>query len=561
LLAFCVIGCAKVRPIANDNRGCPTWQLGTLSNGQAPEIAPLFATNCVSCHSGAVPAAGYDLSSYLGVLGIPLPLDPNATNPNPFAIAGDPNSKLVTILQPATTDEIHAQFSSLAPTVSQWVVQCQLSFFNSAVHSSGILNPADPGFHGRLIADAGWDFPTCASCHGSDFSGGTSQVSCLTCHTSPGGPTSCNTCHGLPPANGAHFTHVDGGMLHRSFGCSECHVVPHAYTDPGHLFDADGGVLVGAPVVIFPDGGLADTPGFQRQGPPLFDPSSQTCSSVYCHGDIFGDSKATNTKPNWIDGGAGQASCGTCHGLPPSDHGNSPTQCSLCHGLVIDANRNFIDPSLHIDGMVSLGNGDGTCSACHGSSTNSAPPRDFDGNTDTTAIGVGAHQSHLQALNRLRGPIQCGDCHLVPQTPIDPGHLDHPPPAIVFPAAIAATSLAFVDDAGPIEDHLTATCSNVYCHGGGAQMQSDQSPNLNRKPIWNKVNGGQAACGTCHGIPPQDGTPGHDPGAGLGTCVSCHAGTVDAFGRIVITTLPDGGLTSLHIDGFIEVDGGIWSGP
>ena len=73
------------------------------------------------------------------------------------------------------------------------------------------------------------------------------------------------------------------------------------------------------------------------------------------------------------------------------------------------------------------------------------------------------------------------------------------------------------------------------------------------------MNAGQAACGACHGIPPQDGTPGHAPTAGLQTCSKCHPGTVDGFGNILITPLPDGGSTSQHIDGVIEVDGGIWS--
>ena len=384
-----------------------------------------------------MPAASYDLSSYLGMLGIPLPLDPNATNPNPPAIAGDANSRLVQILDPATTDEIRAQFSALAPTVSLWVAQCGLSFFDSPVHSGGILNPADPGFHGRLIADAGWDFPLCASCHGSDFSGGTSGVSCLTCHTSPGGPTSCNTCHGLPPGDRSHFTHVDGGMLHKPFGCTECHVVPHTYTDPGHLYDADGGVLVGHAVVIFPDGGLADTPGFMRQGPPVFDPTSQTCSSVHCHGDTLGDSNATNTKPNWNAPWTGQAACGTCQGLPPSDHGTNSAVCSLCHGLFVDANRNFINPALHIDGVVSLGNGDETCSACHGSATSSAPPpRAPAGNTVLPPSASGRTPGPPASPESTAGPDpRCGDCHLVPQVPSDPGHTDHPLPAVVFPAS------------------------------------------------------------------------------------------------------------------------------
>jgi predicted CxxxxCH...CXXCH cytochrome family protein len=546
----------------------------------------VFAANCVGCHSATNPggaAGGYDLSSYLGVLGLSVPLDPNVA-PSSVAVAGNPSSRLVQILQ-SPTDPIHAQFSSLAPVVAQWVGQCNLAFFNSAIHSSGILNPSDPGFHGKLLQANGWNYGLCSSCHGADFSGGAAGVACTACHTSPGGPTSCNTCHGLPPAEGAHFTHVNGGLgLDKPWSCTECHVMPTG-TDAGHLllddagfpiddtgmlFDADGGLNTGPPSVVF--GPFAETsaywtPGYNPASPPTFDPTTQTCSNVYCHGDTLGDTKATNTRPHWNEPGTGQAACGTCHGLPPSNHGSDFTQCSNCHGLVVDADQNFIDPTRHIDGVLWLGNGDGTCSACHGSATSPAPPNDLEGNTATTAIGVGAHQAHLQA-HHLRGPIACGDCHLVPQNPGSPGHIDHNLPATVFPATTASTSLAFADDAGPVENHATATCSNVYCHGGGAQMQSDKSPSLHRQPVWTDVSAGEIACGTCHGIPPQDGNPGHGIGAGLETCASCHwaylsdGGTIATVGPsgIIITVLPDGGLTSLHIDGVIEVDGGIWSG-
>jgi hypothetical protein len=90
-------------------------------------------------------------------------------------------------------------------------------------------------------------------------------------------------------------------------------------------------------------------------------------------------------------------------------------------------------------------------------------------------------------------------------------------------------------------------------------MQTDKRASLNREPVWTEVNQGQAACGSCHGIPPQDGTIGHELGAGLETCAVCHAGTIGPSG-IILTVLPDGGVTSLHIDGLIEVDGGVWSG-
>ncbi len=577
-LAF-FLGCAKAQPIANDTRGCPTWQEGDLSDPATPQISQIFAQNCVSCHSGPDAGGNYDLSSYLGVLGLSLPLDPNVS-PSMVAVAGDATSPLVQILE-APTDPIHAQFTDIAPVVAQWVGTCDMPFFNSAIHSSGILNPNDLGFHGKLLADAGWNFGLCATCHGEDFSGGAagSAFACTNCHTSPGGPTSCNTCHGLPPAEGAHFTHVDGGLgLDKPWACTECHIMPVAYTDPGMLYLDDGGVNTAPPSVIFGalassdgwDGGPAGTVGSFRQGPPTFDPTTQTCSNVYCHGDTLGDTNATNTKPHWNELDAGQAACGTCHGLPPSNHGSDFTQCSNCHGLVVDANRNFINPALHIDGQLTLGNGSGTCSACHGSATSPAPPTDLEGNTATTAPGVGAHQAHLQA-HLLRGPILCGDCHFVPSTPGSPGHINHNLPAWVFPdggpewggVSIASTSLAFADDAGgpagPVETPATATasptCSNVYCHGGGQQMQTDKSPYLHRQPVWTEVGFNEAACGTCHGIPPQDGTPGHAPGVGLDTCVACHWGTIDGFGQIII---PDGGLPSEHIDGCIEVDGGVW---
>ena len=126
LLAACLTGCAKARPIAGDTRGCPTWQQGDLSNGTASLMGDVFSANCVSCHSGPTPAAHYDLSSYLGVLGIPMPLDPNYTNPSPPAVAGNESSRLVKVLDPATADATHAPFTHLHPDVAQWVGQCQL---------------------------------------------------------------------------------------------------------------------------------------------------------------------------------------------------------------------------------------------------------------------------------------------------------------------------------------------------------------------------------------------------------------------------------------------------
>jgi hypothetical protein len=61
---------------------------------------------------------------------------------------------------------------------------------------------------------------------------------------------------------------------------------------------------------------------------------------------------------------------------------------------------------------------------------------------------------------------------------------------------------------------------------------------------------GEAACGSCHGIPPTDGT--HNPALRLSDCVTCHPRTVDAFGNILVSG-PLGAQTSEHINGTIDL--------
>jgi hypothetical protein len=102
-------------------------------------------------------------------------------------------------------------------------------------------------FHGEYIADQGWSMESCKKCHGGNYQGGNSKVSCLTCHSDEGGPESCNTCHGsrknaAPPKDlgsnsaksamgvGAHQLHMDAFNQ-----CELCHIVPTAVNDEGHI--------------------------------------------------------------------------------------------------------------------------------------------------------------------------------------------------------------------------------------------------------------------------------------------------------------------------------------
>jgi predicted CxxxxCH...CXXCH cytochrome family protein len=165
------------------------------------------------------------------------------------------------------------------------------------------------------------------------------------------------------------------------------------------------------------------------------------------------------------------------------------------------------------------------CTPCHGSAdragsplSQAAPPNDLGGNTDVSAPGVGAHQIHLVATDKHRG-IECGECHVVPRTVEEPGHLDTPGRARFAPGPMATFG-----GRTPSYDAATHTCSNVYCH-------------LDAKPTWTAPRAD--ACGSCHGVPPAAPHPQSKE------CYACHGETVDKSGNVIDL--------QKHIDGKVQV--------
>ncbi|HEY5923823.1 MAG TPA: cytochrome c3 family protein [Kofleriaceae bacterium] len=331
------------------------------------------------------------------------------------------------------------------------------------VHERGILDETSDAFHGKLLANSDWDFPACASCHGEDFAGGKSGASCITCHSQ--GPTACETCHRDEDVAGSHAVHRDA-----SAACAECHQVPERWDAEGHIIgdSAPAEVMFGARASITVD--PAD-----RSGPPAFDGSA--CSNVYCHGGVMPAGGGSNTRPVW--NAPPQGGCASCHATPPPSHARN--DCATCHPQAAP----------HIDGVLQIGKTN-DCSGCHGSASSSAPPSDLAGNMFTTALGVGAHQAHLQAPSGLRGPIACETCHAVPPTLTAVGHLDAAP-ADVNPA------LGW--------NRTNETCT-TWCHGAA-------------QPRW--TSHGEVVCGSCHGAPPTDAN--HNAQMTITTCGNCHAGT------------------------------------
>lgn len=311
-------------------------------------------------------------------------------------------------------------------------------------------------------------------------------------------------------AVGAHQAHLKSSTWHVDVQCADCHLVPSQVTDTGHIDTA-------LPAeVTFSAAARADGAG------PAW--SGTSCSGVYCHGATLSGGAATG--PTWTKVDGSQATCGACHGLPPTQGHTSSTACATCHGAVVDASMKIIAPSLHIDGKVSAsGGGHATgyasgavhgpdflkdptsCTACHGTdlsggsgkscetchsgwktkctfchggtdNATGAPPETVGGKTATTVPGVGRHTSHVSA-GATHAAFGCSLCHKVPQSALSPGHIDPSPAEVTFGGLAAGSTYSF----------STNLCSNVYCHGNGKSSSSGGSA------LWvGSLSGGCSAC-------------------------------------------------------------------
>jgi predicted CxxxxCH...CXXCH cytochrome family protein len=357
-------------------------------------------------------------------------------------------------------------------------------------------NQSSPSFHKNVLRATGDKLSVCQTCHGTDFGGGAVGVSCLTagCHTKPGGPEFCGTCHGGPggplPSTGAH-------LLHATF-CNDCHDVPKTFAQPDHI--------TGTPRVAF--SGLATSGGKT----PTFDPTAKSCSNVYCH---------VSQTPVWALPPAVIA-CNSCHETPPASHqawsrvamppaGATPQQvaavCAKCHPVPTPGATPALGDT-HVNGQVDF-QPTIACNTCHGHDATGAPPVALDGATDPSDHGVGQHQAHLDETlaGRIGHVVACPTCHTVPASVTQPGHLDHPLPAIV--------SLP----QGGTYDPAKQGCA-VWCHS----FPNNQAAIA---PVWNDVSGRIVApnCTGCHGFPPvlrRDGTPHTQAPAQLSACLLCH---------------------------------------
>ncbi len=309
-------------------------------------------------------------------------------------------------------------------------------------------------------------------------------------------------------AVGAHRQHLTAASTwHRPVQCADCHVVPAEVGSPGHI-DGDNRAELTFSMVSGPGAAWNGT----------------TCTTG-CHGSAaVGGAQST---PTWTRVDGSQATCGSCHGVPPPPPHPADTKCASCHPTMEEGGTTFRDPASHINGVVDVvgAGATGGCTSCHGSGTSAAPPKDLLGNTVPTARGVGAHEAHLRPSTWHRA-LPCTSCHTVPTTASAPGHIDGDNTA----------ELTF-DTLNPAATYAAGTCSNLYCHGNGRANTGTAT--------W--TTPGALACGACHSMNGTGMSGRHRLHIGEENirCSQCHADVVNANRNIINA--------NLHVNGVHEV--------
>lgn len=317
-----------------------------------------------------------------------------------------------------------------------------------AMHATGQqwLDPKIEGFHGDA---ASADLASCASCHGSDYGGGTSGVGCDDCHFGPSGdksPSGSNWAHGSTP---------HGNLANRNETCNACHTVDRLYGNgPDNCHDCHI-------EEDHPTGKTwLDVKSNQFHGDVA---SSDINSCAPCHGnDYRGGSSGvgcydchfgpngSKVPPgmNWQHGSLPHQNltpydnvCQTCHSLDRR-YGNGPAACHDCHAQVnhptgaawLDKARSGYHGAVAGADIESCktchgsnlqgGNSGVSCTACHFDSTGGKVPSGSSWQHGTTPHGnLSSGQAVCNSchnVNRSYGhePESCHDCHLSADHPV-----------------------------------------------------------------------------------------------------------------------------------------------
>ncbi len=349
-------------------------------------------------------------------------------------------------------------------------------------NSQSILNP-DTGKHptGWLpaahVAAARSDIDTCATCHGSDLTGGISRVSCTSCHI--GSSTTIHPSSWVP----IYSTHGPYAKANTAAACANQYCHGPSLSGVAGSGPSCTSCHLGGPTSIHP----ADwAPVYTTHGAYVTANSTTSCANQYCHGPS-------------LSGVAGSGpSCTSCHlGGPTSVHPADWTPIYTTHGPYVNANStsacaNQYCHGLSLTGVVGSGP---SCTSCHLGGITSGHPADWvpvysSHGPYVTANGTSAcanESCHGPSLSGVAGSgPSCTLCHMGSPTSVHP--VDWTP--------VYAAHGPYVTANG------TNACANEYCHG----------------PQLSGVAGSGPSCTSCH----MGGTTSIHPAAWLGDACSNH---------------------------------------
>lgn len=225
----------------------------------------------------------------------------------------------------------------------------------SVSHTPSWSNPQSEDFHGTKVINNGYS--SCTSCHGQDYMGGDSKVSCYDCHETFPHPKEWK----VITDDLFHGTYISNNHWNMN-DCKKCHGQDYSGGSSGiSCYDCHKGIP--HPV------------------------NWMSSHSEDFHGNAI-------RQDNWS-----MTFCKTCHGQDYKG-GKTGSSCYNCH---------------------TKEGGPEACNICHGNRDHNFPPEDLNKNNETTSLGVGAHEIHMNSFNN------CALCHIVPTSFDDPNHIDSPP--------------------------------------------------------------------------------------------------------------------------------------
>jgi predicted CxxxxCH...CXXCH cytochrome family protein len=190
--------------------------------------------------------------------------------------------------------------------------------------------------------------------------------------------TGCDTCHGFPPATGAHFVHINDAVM----TCTDCHAAPGQ--SPGHL------------------NGMTEVAVNQKYayvaGNPAYNSSSMSCSNVNCH---------IRPTPAWsCDDDQTGFVCNNCHGSSPVDGAPPPSLT----GNVLPADPKVGAHQAHLNAASNL-SAPVSCSECHIVPPTVVVPGHYDDGDNTAEVTFGPLAGNSSGYSFITGECSSTYCH------------------------------------------------------------------------------------------------------------------------------------------------------